>query len=200
MRQYILIALVLAGYSSYSLPWLVGPAASQCMGANDLAEWASLHPAVTSPLLLTSLLLRLPMLSLVTMLSVSLPRSRTALVVAALLILTMLPPLEILTSARDNANYQQQIVLAGLAIGIAFVGFLGILDRWRQYVDLLAGGVGMVASFAGLYAVWNLMQDLSLMVYIGAGSICMAIIWVAIPIYNRAGDGPTLHNVNSFVH
>ena len=199
MRQYIVIALVLAGYGAYSLPWAVSPAASLSMGANDLAEWASLHPTVTPPLLLTSLLLRLPMLSLVSMLSFSLPHSKTALVVAMLLILTMLPPLEIVTSARDNANYRQQIVLTVLATGITFVGFLGVLRRWQHYVVLLAGAVGVAASVLGFYAAEGLLQDLNLTMHVGAGVICMALICVVISIYNRVGSRPTLREISSSV-
>ncbi|MCU0513679.1 MAG: hypothetical protein MUE40_14060 [Anaerolineae bacterium] len=56
--------LVPAALLAYLLPWVVNPGAALTPGAYDLAEWVSLTPMARgqSPVLLTPLLLRLPLL------------------------------------------------------------------------------------------------------------------------------------------
>ncbi len=63
---WVLVCLAFA-LIGYHLAWYTHPTAGFTTNAFDLAEWASLHPAVrsSSPPMLTSFLLRLPLIMLV---------------------------------------------------------------------------------------------------------------------------------------
>src|SRR5262245_36944556 len=95
----------------YMLPWVLTPDASLNMGGYDLAEWASLHPAVraSSPPLLLSFALRLPLALLALVVAFSGEQAGKTWVRAAfvcLLAVALLPSPEFLTQYRDDPNYR----------------------------------------------------------------------------------------------
>ncbi|MFN8529394.1 MAG: hypothetical protein U0670_12340 [Anaerolineae bacterium] len=59
----VLIPFLSLGLIGYFSAWVVNPGVALTLHAFDLAEWASLHPVVRAePMLITTLLLRLPLL------------------------------------------------------------------------------------------------------------------------------------------
>jgi len=149
------------GCVAYSLPWVTNPGAGLSFGAYDLAEWASLHSTAreSTPMLLTSFLLRLPLACLGLLITIGFFRENSWLrVIPVLLIgIALLPPLEFFTQYRDDANYRQQFFLA-LTTGIAGVLSVNISGRW--YVKLLVMVLVLIAVTSSL---WGLIQGYSLM-------------------------------------
>src|SRR5688500_1464361 len=96
--QLLTIILLIVGCAAYRLPWLTNPGSGLSLGAYDLGEWASLHPAVRSgnPALLTTLLLRLPLVCLGLIISIGFLRGKLgfALLLIVLTGIALLPPLE----------------------------------------------------------------------------------------------------------
>lgn len=175
----ILIAVILAIIMS-TLTWLTNPGAGLCFGAGDLAEWASLHPAVRaeSPPLLTSFLLRLPLVCLALITSFSAPapilKSRAwwiAALLSGVILILLFPPLEYFTSARNDKNYQQQIMLVGTALVGCGLGLSRILAAWRGYAVMLWAITGAVTGLVGLQKSYDLMRNFDLPVQIGIGGI-----------------------------
>lgn len=148
----ILTPLLLTALVAYLLPWIVAPNATMTLQAWDLAEWTSLHPAQRSatPALIAPLLLRsqLFILALVTALALNRWRwiaSATGLVLA----LAQLPPLEFVVQL-DDANYQQQTLLAVLTlVGVSLPPFIFPL-RWHALAQLGLAAVGALTSAFGL--------------------------------------------------
>jgi hypothetical protein len=168
---------------AYALPWMSVPTVSGLtVSAYDLAEWASIHPAVrTDMLLLTPLLLRLPLVCLAIWFATQPIGRWLRLLIIILLALASLPPLEFFTIARSDANYQQQFVLALMAfVGGAIV--LAITTLRKRYlqrippitIKLLAAAVlliGVVTAVGGMLRAHMLFQELALDAQIGIGSI-----------------------------
>lgn len=154
------------------------------MNAFDLAEWASVHPAVrsSSPAMLTTLLLRLPLVAVsVGMVLVSGgvhdPRVRWVVRGAAILVvLRLFPPVEFFTSARDDPNYRQMallVILAGGGMVVALVAQLPEGIRNWSVVGLMA--VGSAAGWWGLSRAGLLLDSFAIDVQIGAGPVGFSI-------------------------
>jgi hypothetical protein len=177
LRIYVLIALMLA---LYLFPWLVNPGASLTPNAYDLAEWASLHPAVRDANLLTSLLLRLPLACLALMVAFTGQSSvLRALVVVALSVAVLRP--EFFTALGDP-NYQQQAGLAAFALVGGIIGLSGVLKRWHPSIAAGIGLVGAAACIAGVTSGYGLMQGFSLPTQIGMGGVGLALMFGAITV------------------
>ncbi len=133
-KSALLLLPFVAAVVCYLLPWVVNPAAALTLGAWDLAEWLTLARDVD--MLPTSLLLRLipALLVWIVALWYGAPRFTPAWWGALALVLVMsvalLPPPEILQE-RDNANYRQLLLVAGLACAGGGVGLTGLLPRLR---------------------------------------------------------------------
>ncbi len=134
------------------LPWVVNPGAGLSLNAVDLAEWASLSPAVQAqtPGLWTSFLLRTPLavIALLAGLAARGPARGWAMIAIMLLSAAQLPPVEFL-GALDNTNYRQQILMAVLSAG-AGLSALALATR----IDVQIGGavvaaLGLAAAVAG---------------------------------------------------
>ena len=186
-RFLALLLVLLAAYAL--LPWVTHPTAALTSNAYDLAEWASIFPAVRSdPLLLTALLLRLPLVGVAwwaagwnTKSNVRAgyisPLLRGAIIVV--IAVALLPPFEFLTSGRGDPNYQQQALLAAAAL----IGGLAIL-WWRTTrahhdtpLRILATVALVIGAGAGLWGtaqVLNLWQGVDITASIGAGGIVFA--------------------------
>ena len=141
MRIYLVIALMLV---FYAFPWVVNPAASLSPNAYDLAEWTSLHPAVRAetPMLLTSLLLRLPLACLALLIAFRARRNWFSVIVVLLIGLALLPPLEFIKTLGDP-NYDQQAALAAITLIGGAIGLSGILPRARRWI---AAGIALVGA------------------------------------------------------
>lgn len=170
---------------AYILPWNTNAIHSLNLGAYDLAEWLSLHPA-TQPLRVPSLLLRGQLVIIAWLFALEYAPSRRWLWIAVLglLVAAQLPPLDFITRLGDT-NQQQQFILAlvalpgvgisvwlaqkqiklffvvGLAGGgiiIAIIGALQAQPLIAQYQQVSGLGVGMpmlVASYV-VWIVWNI--------------------------------------------
>jgi hypothetical protein len=180
---------------AYALPWLTNPGVTLSPNAWDLGEWTSLTPAVhaEAPVLLTSLLLRLPLLCIGLIVAFHAERrfqtvgwwlqAVFVLATAVALLPALLPPLDLIQSAAGDVNYGQMFNLAVAMLVIGLIGLSGILGRWRCW---LIAGVALVAGVSGIWGMlrgYALMQQFSLPVSIGAGGVLLALVCLAIAIY-----------------
>ena len=125
----LLYVCLILGLAGYVLPWIIAPSASMTLNANDLAEWASLHPAQwnTSPPLLVPILLRLQLVILsliIGILANGKARVTLSAIVILLLAVAQLPPFEFVKDI-NNLNYRQQffLAIASLLAGMALLRF-----------------------------------------------------------------------------
>ncbi len=165
----------------YHAPWYTHTTAAFTLNAFDLAEWASLHPAVqaSSPTLLTSFLLRAPQLALILALALHAncfgdARARWLLRTAALMIaLRFFPPREFFGSAVSDPNFRQMMLLTGLGVGGVLAAILAekLAHRWQGLLAaaLLALGVG--AGWWGLARAHTLLDNFEIAVSIGVGAV-----------------------------
>jgi hypothetical protein len=176
----LLIVLLFAALVAYCLPWVINPGVSLSLGAYDLAEWSSLHPAVRSgnPMLLTALLLRLPLVGIALLISIgAFPRSPTFRLFLSLLIGTaLLPPLEFFTQATDDPNYRQQFVLAPITI-IGSIGCLSLKHTAMAKVMFIGIAVATIlSSLIGLSQTYELMNNYSLPTQLGIGGVGFIVV------------------------
>lgn len=170
---------------AYALPWVNAPASGLSFGAYDLAEWASLHPAVRAqqPELLTSLFLRFPLACLAIAVGFLAPRPVfrsvrwwIALVAIGMFVLSSLPPLEFFVEARRDVNYRQQFLMAAAAAFGGLLGLSGWLYRWRIHI---AGGallLGLLSAILGFLQGYDYLLDYEVPVQIGAGSVFFILL------------------------
>jgi hypothetical protein len=189
---------------AYVLPWQVVPTIGGLTnGAYDLAEWISIHPAVRGePFLLTALLLRLPLVMIAWWVGASGVRKHVGTafmpsvharsvnfpgraILIMLIAIALLPPLEFLTSARSDPNYQQQFMLACLAFigGMAGIALAARNGRIIAVIGMVALIIGAAAGIWGLMRALGLMAAFGLDAQVGAGAILFALItaFVALP-------------------
>jgi len=175
-----LAALTLA-LLCYYLPWYSHATAAFTLHAYDLAEWASLHPAVRSeaPALWTSFLLRLPQVTLLWAAALLAnaahdPRLRTVLWGVALLIaLRFLPPREFLGAASADPNYRQMALLTGLGLaGVALaIPARRLSARWRGALTAGVLLIGVLAGWWGLTRTRPLLDNFQIGVKVGYGAV-----------------------------
>jgi hypothetical protein len=178
--RWIILALVLIALVGYILPWLHSHAAGLTLGAYDLAEWSSLHPEVrtSAPWLLTTLLLRLPLIMLGWITALAAPERRSpgwwlhSTVVVALLV-ALLPPLEFLNAPAD-VNYRQQAILAAMLLAGSLAGlFVLPHGQWRLYAISGFSFIAVSSAIIGLAQSANLLSQFNLDVEIGLGIILL---------------------------
>ncbi|MCL4253182.1 MAG: hypothetical protein KJ043_05320 [Anaerolineae bacterium] len=172
---------------AYTLPWVIGESASLTFGAFDLAEWASLHPAnrALSLTLLTSFLLRMPLVCLAWIIAFNAPpypfKSASWWIhtlLCLILVILSTPPLEFLTIFRDDVNYIQQASLTLVAgVGCA-IGLGGIFKKYRVYIAILAGIIGIITSIWGVINGYTLLSDFQINVSVGIGIIISVVMFV----------------------
>lgn len=179
MRIYALIALM---FALYLLPWVVNPAVSLTMNGYELAEWTSLHPAVqaATPPLLTSLLLRVPLVCIALLAAfTSRAEKWSSRVIPALIVLVvaagLLPPE--LIQATDNPNSRQQGGLALVTLIGGAVGLSGVLPGYRKWLAAGIAIIGGAASVIGLVQGHSLMQGFDVPTYIGVGGVGLAVLF-----------------------
>ncbi|MCC6613314.1 MAG: hypothetical protein IT320_07530 [Anaerolineae bacterium] len=195
---------LLAAYAL--LPWAVHTTTALTGNAYDLAEWMSIHPAVRAePLMLTPLLLRLPLVCVAWWVVLQseahvgagyippvrrqvppLPR----IIIVVLIAIALLPPFEFLTSAPGDPNYQQQAMLAALALigGLALVWLRGARAHHEAPLRVIQALIPLVGAGAGVWGTIRALgywDGLSLTVGVGAGLIVFVILaliaaWLAL--------------------
>ena len=175
MRIYVIAALM---FALYLLPWVVNPAASLTPNGYELAEWTSLHPAVrgANPPLLTSLLLRLPLVCLALLIAFTTRRGIPPVVIV-LVVTAGLLPLGLL-DAVDDPNYRQQGALALLTLIGGAVGISGVLPRYRRFIATGIALIAAAASIIGLLQGVDLMLGFELPAQVGLGGVALAVVFV----------------------
>lgn len=176
-----IIVCVVAGVVCYLLPWTDHSTAGFTMNGFDLAEWSSLHPAVrsSSPAMLTSFLLRAPLVALAAVLALgaqALPHARLRWLVwcgAAGLVLRMIPPAEFFTGETGDPNYRQMLLLSVVGFGLvaAAIPLRALPDGVRRGWVAVLWVAGTAAGAAGLSRAWTLLDNFEIDVTVGAGII-----------------------------
>lgn len=178
-RPLFLWLLTLAALIFYCLPWVITTAASLTMGAYDLAEWSSLHPASrgASIPLLPALLLRLPLVCLALAAAFAARRGASwwlYTLFVGLMSAALLPPLEFFTQAGSDPNYRQQFGLALFALIGGTAGLTGRLSSWNSSIIPALALAGVAASAAGLWQAEALLRDFQLPAQLGLGVFGLA--------------------------
>jgi hypothetical protein len=137
-RHGLIIMTLLCAFGAYHMPWVTHAAAAFTNNAFDLAEFMSLAPAVQaeSPALLTSLLLRLPIVLVAALLSLTASQLRSEKAKwlthggALLMVLRLNPPTVYYPFGGGSLNDQQlgDMMLGGLA----FILVLIVLSHWLK--------------------------------------------------------------------
>lgn len=184
VRVIMLAALILMLVGYYS-SWYQHETAGFTMNAFDLAEWTSLHPAVRSgsPPLLTSFLLRLPLLTLAMAWALNANDYRNAYLrwlmrgSAGLLLLRLIPPADFVTSASSDPNYRQMALLTVLG----GAGWLAALTAGRLPERMRAPGAivllltGAAIGWFGLSRADELLANFEIAVSIGVGPVLYSV-------------------------
>jgi hypothetical protein len=181
-RKTLQITAFILALVSYNLPLVFSVGAGLTFGGYDLAEWSSLHPIVrtSQPFMLTALLLRLPVVGLAWILAGMpfIPRwARTFAIIG--IGIALLPPLEFFTQYRDDPNYQQQMVLALLAVSALFpVWRIANASRTGHLIGWLVPLITLISLIIGCQQAHSYMQAFRLPVSIG-GSVVLFTLSIA---------------------
>jgi hypothetical protein len=185
----ILLSVLLA-LIAYHMPWHVHPAAAFSNNAFDLAEAASLHPTVRaeSPTLLTALMLRLPLIGLALMATLTanqLIDERWRWIwrgIAVLIVLRLNPPIGFYPFNGGSENDQQLGML--MFGGLILVGSAILTSRWGRplyhpLMIVLASAIIMI-SINGYNRATDVMESLALQLSTGAGILLFSLLLIAI--------------------
>jgi hypothetical protein len=187
-RQNPLFPLLLLAVSiiAYFLPWVSNPGASLTLNAYDLADWISLSPAArsTSPVLLDSLLLRLPLVCALLIITFYTAKwKRLSLLLIIVFAVALLPPFEFITKASGDINYRQQFGLSAITfLGglIILSGLLGRVGRWLIFILSLTGIISGIWGFAHAEEA---MRQFGLSAGAGIGVIALGLMFAALLCY-----------------
>jgi len=194
-RSLVFWALMLLMIAAYASPWIVSRGVTLSPNAWDLGEWTSLHPAVRGedPALLTSLLLRLPLLCLGLMAAFSADgRLKTrrwwfcalfVLGTSVALLPALLPPLDLIQSASGDVNYGQMFNLSVSMLVGGVIGLSGVLGRWQRWFVIVIALAAGVSGIWGLARGYALMEGFNLPVSIGAGGILLAVFCAGMIVF-----------------
>jgi hypothetical protein len=192
----MLVAGVL-GVIAVHIPWHVHEVAAFSLNAFDLAEWVSLHPTTRAenPPLLSSILLRLPLVLLGLSIALSAnflrdERLRWIWRLAALLVVLRLnPPIDFYRSPNGvSLNEQHLAYLTFAGIGLVLV-IIAIGRRVRPFyfpLMTIIWIVIVVVSWEGLLRATRTIESLQIDVDYGAGIyilIGIAIGVIGISVY-----------------
>jgi hypothetical protein len=176
---WLLWTLLAFALVTYTLPWVINSGVSLSLGAYDLAEWSSLHPAVraSNPPFLATFLLRFPLACLGVIAALMASKRRWPKLTASILIaLALLPPVEFFTQYRDDPNYRQQFALALLVLLVCLTAFP---HRWARLRGWLSAGAALAAGVSGLLGLsetYRLMRDFGLSTGISLWPFIFAVI------------------------
>jgi hypothetical protein len=149
---WLVLICALLAVAAYHMVWQTHKVAAFNSNAFDLAEWVSLHPTVRaeSPVLFTSLLLRLPLiiLPLVMVLATTALTSEKARWiwrgVAFLVVLRLNPPVDFYPWGDGSPNDQQlgYLTAAGLGAVLVFI----IVGKWLKFLWQPLAAILLIAS------------------------------------------------------
>lgn len=171
---------------AYLLPWATHTTTGLTLGAYDLAEWLSLHPA-THPSRIPTLLLRGQLLILTLIIAWTSNKSLFTsgwwlrCIIVGLLVIAQLPPPEFLAWTGDQ-NQRQQALLAIISLIGGIIGLTGILHRFRPYLLLPVVIIGLVANIYVLTQIQARMQDFALETSLGIGGISLIVVYIVLLI------------------
>ncbi len=200
-RGWVILVCVLLALICYYRPWYTHKTAGFTMHAFDLAEFASLHPAVrsSSPPMLASFLLRVPQVALAAAFVLLAngwrdPRLRWVLRgVALTLALRFLPPSDFFSSASGDPNYRQMALLTGL--GLVTIAVSGLLVRapvrWQRRSQAVVLAAGAAAGWMGISRTNTLMDNFEIDVALGYGIIGFTVasaVAVAAALWPASGQ------------
>lgn len=177
MNYRLSLFLLTAAFLSYFLSWVVNPPAGLTLHAYDLAEWTSLHPQVrgVEPILMTTALLRIPMLCLAIILALmsSQKNLEWLRIIVLLIAVGLLPPLEFVRQL-DNANYRQQFLWSTLTIISIGVSFLPAIRVYWKWIATSLAFISIISGIVGLYQAMGFMQAFMMPANLGIGGV----VWV----------------------
>jgi len=204
LNRWPWLAFALIGYY---LPWVYHRAAGLTFNAYDLAEWVSLSPEARGgglPLLIP-FLLRFALVGIALMCGIRAAISNHSvsrglyMLLALVLTLNLLPPVDFFKGASDDPNYRQQFILAiGTLISLGVMVFVRrrvpATARWNLIaliISFVAGACALAGNLLGLYVVQSLKLDETL----GSGMLlyvaCMGMAVLALTGGGPEGSGPT---------
>ncbi|MCI0710276.1 MAG: hypothetical protein L0154_08955, partial [Chloroflexi bacterium] len=176
---WMLLLVGLLGVIAVHIPWHVHDVAAFSLNAFDLAEWVSLHPATRAenPALLSSILLRLPLV----LLGISITLSANFLrderlrwiwrCVALLVVFRLNPPIDFYRSPNGvSLNEQHLAYLTYAGIGLVLL-IIAIGRRIRPFyfpLMTILWIVMVVASWEGLSRATRTIESLQIDVDYGA--------------------------------
>ncbi len=176
------VGLLLAWIGCY-LPWVAATGAALSSNSYDLAEWMSLYPGVRGGNLLIPLLLR----AVSGLLAVQLALTSTSIpsrsfpwlirVLALLIGIGLLPPLDFFRGQFGDPNYRQQFLIALLTcagVALAIWKRQQIRHGWARLLTVLTAAVaiaGLVTSLTRIASV-----GLHVSAGIGAPLVVLGII------------------------
>lgn len=198
---WVLLSASLLGVVAYHLPWHVHDVAAFTLNAFDLAEWVSLHPTTRaeSPALLSSILLRLPLVLLAGSIALGanfLRDERLRWVirgVALLVALRLNPPVEFYR-APGEVSLNEQHLAYFTAMGLSLVLMLIVVgQRIRPvFYPVMAGLWVLIGglSLEGLARATRIVESLQIEVAYGAGIYLMIGLVVGVigfSVYRMVG-------------
>jgi hypothetical protein len=182
--QFWFISLCILGIVAYFIPWLINPGNGLSFGAYDLAEWASLHPAIRggNPPFLASLLLRLSLACFGLVIATTLWKQKRGwhIVFIFLVGIALLPPIEFFTLYRDDPNYQQQFALAVITVLVGVSSLALRSPKWTSALGIVCAVVSGISSLLGLIQTYDLMRGFALVTQVGSGGILFVVLNVGI--------------------
>lgn len=177
-------ALTILLVIAYSLPWLVGAGASLTFNGYDLAEWLSLYPLVRaeSPSLLTTLLLRLPLV-LIGLIAIVSSRLRWfQMLIIIVIALALMPSLDFFVTSSDDSNYRQQFALSlSVVVGGVVAAFISRSAHQRLFC-VLVSVVGAAVALAGLLRACDVVSLTDSRASIGPGGLLVAAFFLVISV------------------
>lgn len=151
----LLFALAILGYL---LPWIMNNASGLTMGAYDFAEFLSKSPTVNPQIYL---LLRGQLFLLTAFLVFGAQKPFFTAdwwmraILGAMLIIAQLPALNMIGSLFNDANRQQQVILAALSLFVLLLGLSGLVSRWSRG---LQGLILLAALATSVYALLSAIE------------------------------------------
>lgn len=185
--QWTLLIIAVCGVVAVHMPWHVHDVAAFSNNAFDLAEFVSLHPTAQAenPALLSSILLRLPLVLLpiiLTLIANRLRDERSRWIwrgVALLVALRLNPPVDFYRGPGDVSLNERQLgymMIAAIVLVIVAIASHRWLMRYELQLAAALWLIIVVVSIEGWRRATNIVESLQIEVGIGAGIILIVVL------------------------